>query len=318
MAKGKRDRHKYRPLPSLYASLPAPPPISSHFDPKPASAAERSALNDLSDLVTRGGAGQFLHSVLKDAHRREVRRRSYSAASEVDTDAEEREQDERELRVKGFVHKKRRKRGSDTDGATTGLEGDDERGSETDGGKKRKRGAAWRSAREDAKRRREMLKIPEVQVDEADLPSNFPSSGLLHSVHSHIASLMTSHHSLLPPLTPSSPNLPPDLRAHFDALADHHNAEEERLARTGSSKQWAAMKRTRIGKLGGGVRHGAWTDAGKAFEGSALLAMGMLAQLLVEDAVRGPPPPPAVPDEPPLAAVRSDELPVLPVAGSSA
>ncbi|GAA5984396.1 hypothetical protein JCM11641_000123 [Rhodosporidiobolus odoratus] len=326
MAKRGSDRHKYRPLPSLYTSRPLAPSVTSHFDAKTASAAEQDNVNRLAQLAQRGGAAVFLRSVLEDVHRRELRKRRYRlATSGVDTEVgEDEDSDERELRAKGFVHKRRRrkqKKGSESgEEATTGLDGDDEEGSETEGGKKRKRKSGKR-ARASSRKMCQMLKIPEIAAAEKELRSSFPSDDLLHSIHSHTSRFLESQYSLVPPLTPSSPSLPEDLRQHFDGRAAVQVAEEERIAREGTSTQFAAMKRMRVHKRGGGLWHGVWTDAGRAFEGNALVALGMLSQLLVEDAARSAETPATTPEQPIPAGTspqpEDDDLPELPQAGPS-
>ncbi|GAA5896912.1 hypothetical protein JCM6882_007306 [Rhodosporidiobolus microsporus] len=301
---GRRRPSKTNALPSLYTSTALHlPPTASHFDPKLAPLPARQGLHHLVSLAEHGGAGVFLREVLEESYAREVGRRKVAAAKrEADEDEDE---DERELREKGFVHKKRARRGrvtrsmsaagSDAEAEadpTTGLEGDDEEGSETaaggdegEGKSKRRR----RSRKEGMRRNervREGLKIPEVEVEEVELPEDFPSDDLLNSLHAHTASLFRSTHSLLPPLTRSTPFLPPPIRAHFDALSAQHDAAEEKAGLEGTATNFAAWKKTRAGRSGMGGRKGVWRDAQGAFEGSALVAMGMLAKLLAEDAVQ--------------------------------
>jgi len=111
---------------------------------------------------------------------------------------------------------------------------------------------------------------------------------LLASLHSHSSALFTSTLSLLPPLTSTTPLLPPHLLTHFAQLQESLHAEEEALL--GSLKRKGQMnevKRGRIGRLGGGSRKGAWANAERAFESSALVAMGMFEVPWVSDEEKG-------------------------------
>ncbi|GAA6000772.1 hypothetical protein JCM10207_004653 [Rhodosporidiobolus poonsookiae] len=274
----KPDKHS---TPSIH-SYPFLPPVSSHFDPQSSHLAERDNLRQLAALTERGGAAVFLEHVLKDSLR--DRRRQHLDGAKSDSDS-----DERELRDKGFVHRRKRTRSVTFDGATTGLEGDDEAGSESDDGEEGRIATAREKrarARRRSKRRREEVKLPEVEVDEVPVPPDFPADTLFSAIHTHTSTLFSSRHNLLPPLTPAQPFLSPELKAHFDAEEARINDEEEAAAKAGEQAKFMAYKRTRVGKAGGGGRYAAWTDAGKAFEGTALVALGLLSKLLVEDAAR--------------------------------
>ncbi|GAA5831293.1 hypothetical protein JCM11251_007823 [Rhodosporidiobolus azoricus] len=302
----RRKVDKLAPLPSLYTSNALTvPPISSHFDPKAPSLAARQDLQQLVSLTERGGAGTFLHSVLQESYAREVKRRKV-ALRKQDLEGPEEDEDERQLREKGFVHKKRRRTRSTSAAAaaaglevdrepTTGLEGDDEEGSETAAGEgsgpeegagnKRRR----RSRKEGIKlmgKIREGLKIPDIAVAEVQLPPDFPSDDLLNSLHSQTSSLLRASHNLLPHLTRSFPLLPDEVCAHFDSLSARYNAEEERAGLEGTARSFGMWKKTRVQRSGVGMRKGVFTDAAGAFEGSALVAMGLLAKLLAEDVVQ--------------------------------
>lgn len=97
---------------------------------------------------------------------------------------------------------------------------------------------------------------------------------LLVSLHSHASHHLSTTHHLVPPLSPSSPSLPPSALAHFDDLAQRATEQEERLAARGTVAQWKAVRATRIRKAGAGRRRGLWADAERGFEGTALVAMG--------------------------------------------
>ncbi|GAA6030140.1 hypothetical protein JCM8097_009281 [Rhodosporidiobolus ruineniae] len=301
------------PLPSLYTSLPTPPSISSHFDPVRPSAPERDSLLRLSQLATRGASALFLDTLLEDEQAQHVKRRRAVQSGrrrrgETEPEDEEDDNDDedeaggtsddeaREIREKGFVHKRRRTRSASMErGGTTGLEGDDDTATETDGGSRATARGKRQKKRVTTKQLKEEVQLPEVEIQQAALPEGFPSSELLTAIQTHTASLMSSRHSLLPALTPSAPFLPSPLQAHFTALSASIDAREAAAAREGRKDEYMALKQSRIRKIGAGARWGAWTDAERAFEGSALVAMGMLTQLLVQDVVLGGAPPPAPP-----------------------
>lgn len=111
---------------------------------------------------------------------------------------------------------------------------------------------------------------------------------LFTALHARTSHLYEARHNLLAPLTltptttatatttttTSSATLPAPVRAHFDALRTRINAEEERAVRGGTRDVVTAWKRTRIQKANAGERRAIWTDASRAYEGSALVALG--------------------------------------------
>lgn len=104
---------------------------------------------------------------------------------------------------------------------------------------------------------------------------------LFTALHDRATQLYSARHNLLPPLTPSEPFLAESDQAHFDGVHARLNAEEERAIRQGSKAIARAWKRTRIQKANAGERRGVWTDASRAFEGSALVALGGSGSLSV-------------------------------------
>ncbi|BGP37151.1 hypothetical protein JCM10450v2_001057 [Rhodotorula kratochvilovae] len=284
-------------LPSLYAHLQQPdaPPVNL-AQAKPL-AAHRDALKALARTVERGVAGSFLKTVLDESYAQTVTKRKYYArqkaqkAAKEGADDEAAQQDEAaELAEKGFVQKKRAR--------------DTSEAAETSG----QAGAVLTKAQEmelarqrgvrRAKRIREELVQPDVELEEAELPEDFPSHDLLTSIHSHATTLLASKHHLVPRLMRSSPLLPPRAVAHFDSLARRVQEQEKYIERKGTKAQLRALKTTRIRGEGAGRRRWLWADADRAFEGTALVALGMLAQLLVQDAAALPGdlplPPPAL------------------------
>ncbi|GJN87895.1 hypothetical protein Rhopal_000850-T1 [Rhodotorula paludigena] len=283
-------------LPSIYAALAPPslPPVDLQADI--VSAPERKATHRLARTIEHGAAGGFLQDVLEQSRNLAVKQRqnevAFRARSGRDSGEEDDDDEERELHAKGFVHKKRKRSASVASAAS--FEGDDERGSETE-----------TALSTSAKRKKTVLRIkrirqefvtPEVDLPEVSLPSNFPSHHLIDAIHSHATDILASKHHLVPALTPAAPILPAPAIAHFESLAELANEQELRVAREGTRKQWLAWKKTRIGRAGAGTRKAIWADAHRAFEGTALVALGMLSQLLVEDA----------------AAAQSAQLPPLP------
>ncbi|GAA5979243.1 hypothetical protein JCM10908_002853 [Rhodotorula pacifica] len=298
-------------LPSIYTSIHelASPAIDLHA--RKLSSADRSTLDHLVQTCERGAAGTYLHSVLERSHEQTIRAWKYQAGRSRgaegglskldDNNNNEEDDDELELREKGYVHKRKpppRKRrrstsvaeGGGEDSSVASGEGDDEGGSDTEAAaavlaSTRSRKDKVRSTRRRVKRLRETLRIPDVELEGPDLPPDFPPSDLFTALHSRASNLYQSRHNLLPPLTPSAPVLSPSHQAHFNALHARINKAEERAIRMGTKDVVAAWKRTRIHKQNAGERRGIWTDARRAYEGSALVALGLLTQLLVEDAV---------------------------------
>ncbi|GAA5851040.1 hypothetical protein JCM8547_009161 [Rhodosporidiobolus lusitaniae] len=227
------------------------------------------------------------------------RRRGEQVTESEGENSEDEEADAEELREKGFVHKKKKRakgkkraRDSDDEGGTT--EGEIEReiaaaeGSKTEGNTTGGAESAGGKKKDKKKKKPRViagsLKIPGIKVERAELPQGFPSSDLFHSLHAHASSLMISQHALLPPLTLSSPKLPRHVKRHFSALRKSINEAELNVAKYGSLREVKEFGKTRLpGKMKGG-RRAVWADADKAFESSALIAMGMLSQLLAEDA----------------------------------
>ncbi|GAA5846609.1 hypothetical protein JCM9279_006760 [Rhodotorula babjevae] len=291
-------------VPSLYTHIrqPDPPPVDL-AQPAPL-AHERAAVRTLASTVQRGAASAFLHDVvLSQSHALAVKqrkaldskKRSRTAhTSDADNDDDD---DDLVLAEQGFVHKKRTRRSRAAQDANTD---DDEGTTPAATTSAERRTASRKTAALRSRRIKGQLVKPEVQLDDDVLPPGFPSHDLLTSLHSHASHLLTSTHNLVPPPS-SSPRsgLPPAAQAHFAALEQRALAQEARLARWGTDAELKAVKATRIRRKGAGTRRALWANADRAFEGTALVALGMLAELLVQDAAASPgdlplpPPPPA-------------------------
>ncbi|GAA5878582.1 hypothetical protein JCM3774_004072 [Rhodotorula dairenensis] len=295
-------------LPSLYAALGPLPSPALDLHARQLSSSDRSTLNHLVQTCERRAAATFLRSVLEQSHAQTIqawKRQPAAPSAEAldrnhdsqndnghDQDHHDDEDDDAlELRERGYVHKRKRARGNrHRSTSVASAEGDDEGGSDTEAAAVAARATRShrdkvRSTRRRVKRLRETLRIPHVELEEPDLPPDFPSSDLFAAVHAHASQVYEARHHLLPPLTPAAPLLAPSARSHFDAVAARVNQAEEHAVRTGTREVAAAWRRTRILKANAGERRGIWTDANRAFEGSALVALGLLTRLLVEDAV---------------------------------
>ncbi|GAA6048106.1 hypothetical protein JCM3770_000194 [Rhodotorula araucariae] len=278
-------------LPSIYTHLRQPdaPPVDL-AQAKPL-VAERAALRTLARTVERGAAGSFLKAVLDESYAQAVaKRKRYArtkAAKDGAKEAQALQDEAAELAEKGFVHKKRPRTATEGPGQASDAAAAETRAREL--ALARERGIRR------AKRIREELVQPDIELEEAPLPADFPSHDLLTSIYSHATSLFAAKHHLVPRLTPSAPTLPRAALAHFDALVQRVAEQEQRVARTGTVAQLRAIKATRIRGWGAGRRRALWADADRAFEGTALVALGMLTQLLVQDAAGDLPlPPPAL------------------------
>lgn len=99
---------------------------------------------------------------------------------------------------------------------------------------------------------------------------------LLSSLHLHASQHFTSHHSILPPLTTSTPLLPPHLLTHFTNLSKEINEEEEALLKKEgmTRRDLKKVREGRLGKMGRGGRKGVWRNAEKGFDASGLVALG--------------------------------------------
>ncbi|KWU45645.1 hypothetical protein RHOSPDRAFT_32567 [Rhodotorula sp. JG-1b] len=293
-------------LPSLFAAVQQPlahPRIDLHA--RQLSSADRKQHDHLVQVAERGPAAHFLHSVLDQSYRQTIHSWSRSRTRTHTDGDDDDDDDDLELRERGYVHKPRRskRRSRRSHSVAASAEGDDE-GDGDDGGQDgdeteleatthtRSRRDKVQRTRRRVKKLKQSLRIPEIDLERPDLPPDFPPSGLFTALHARTSHLYEARHNLLAPLTlaptpttTSSATLPEPVRAHFDALRTRLNAEEERAVRGGTRDVVTAWKRTRIQKANAGERRAVWTDVSRAYEGSALVALGLLTQLLVKDAV---------------------------------
>lgn len=104
-----------------------------------------------------------------------------------------------------------------------------------------------------------------------------PPQDLLHSIHAHTSSLFASKHLILPRLTKDDPFLPPDVVAHLATIHTELVAKEDAaLANPATTRaEWDAV-RERRGDMSRkeGPWKGVWTDGERAFDASALVAVG--------------------------------------------
>ncbi|KAL8291776.1 hypothetical protein RQP46_002034 [Phenoliferia psychrophenolica] len=171
-------------------------------------------------------------------------------------------------------------------------------------GKRRRIEEGWKESTE------EVVEVPQVER-----PQGFPSNDLLSSLHSHAAHHFASHHLLLPPLTPSSPLLPPSSLAHLEALKAILDAQDEEAARRygeyGGVKRWNDTKSNWYRVKDRGDRKRAWRDVERKLEPSALVALGILAELLTSDTLHDPslhPPNTTNPSDPSLPTPEEEKL----------
>lgn len=186
-------------LPSIYDQLGPlqAPPVDLHASTR--SATDRRHVHQLVQTCEQGTAGTFLHSVLEQSHRDAIRnwrkrssrtRRGGPAAANdtraggteegLDHDDDVDDDEELELRERGYVHKRRsttRTRSASV-ASIVSAEGDDELGSETEvahnltttdrGGRSHK--DKVQTSRRRLRRLRDNLRIPDVPLDDPDLP----------------------------------------------------------------------------------------------------------------------------------------------------
>ncbi|GAA5879278.1 hypothetical protein JCM16303_003147 [Sporobolomyces ruberrimus] len=285
-----------RDPPSIYTSLPPLPPFSAQYDPLSSTLAERENLDQLAQLAQEGPANYVLRRILIDeAEKEETRRKrreKYDEGSDSDKGLNQRDpqDDDGEPPTK----RKRTRSSSKKRGwSSTAAEGGDDEETQAE-----QRSSGLRKGKGKAKRQHQQLERPRLakELPPTELPEHFPSGSLLSSLHLHASQHFTSHHSILPPLTTSTPLLPPHLLTHFTNLSKEINEEEEALLKKEgmTRRDLKKVREGRLGKMGRGGRKGVWKKAEKGFDASGLVALGMLTKLLVEDSLKPPPPPPRI------------------------
>ncbi|GAA5901802.1 uncharacterized protein JCM6883_000402 [Sporobolomyces salmoneus] len=262
-------------FPSIYTSLPIPPPVTSQYDPSNAHVGERESTLRLSQLVQQGPVDYILRQALNEQKGKELlamRKQGWRT----------RQQGGEASDSEGGSSKRGRKR-SARGWSSTGAEGGDDEKTDRESGVPRKKTGKHKKSKGDLPRL--VREAPRI-----DVPSNFPSASLLSSLHLQASQLFASTNSLLPPLTMDTPLLPSHLLAHFNQLSAALNKQEEEiLVQPGlSNGQWNRAKENRIQARGAGERRGVWNNVEKKFDSTALVALGMLTKLLVEDAIQPP------------------------------
>ncbi|GAA5981918.1 hypothetical protein JCM5350_006564 [Sporobolomyces pararoseus] len=272
-------------LPSIYTALPILPPISSQYDPQLCTSGERESTLQLGRLAQQGPANYVLRQTLLNEREREENKRRYRERYDREGETEG---------ASGSENPPRGKRGrprGNSGWSTTGAEGGDDEKTEADysTGGDRKRLKGKKHLQHKSHRHSEIPRLAK-EVPPSDPPQTFPPSSLLSSIHLHASHLFASNNSLLPPLTTEAPLLPPHLLTHFNQFSSSLNTQEEALLKQEglSLKQLGKIRENRLGRIGRGSRKGVWTNVEKKFDSSALVAIGMLTKLLVEDALQPP------------------------------
>ncbi|GEM09151.1 hypothetical protein Rt10032_c07g3168 [Rhodotorula toruloides] len=151
-------------LPSLYTALRPleAPPVD--LQARRISASDHALVSRAADTFQRGAAGNFLQDVLEVSYKEVIKERKGKAVIEWAEDDEE----ERELREKGFVQKRKKRARSSSFGSMADAEETEEGGGDTEAAatlrEKKMRG------RRRTKRIKEALRMPEVLLDEPELP----------------------------------------------------------------------------------------------------------------------------------------------------
>lgn len=137
----------------------------------------------------------------------------------------------------------------------------------------------------------------ELMQSQSLLANLFLHQDLLTAVHLHTSRHLSNSFNLLPALSDSTPRMPEEVIAHFDAINAQHALEEQAAVRNKPTRvtleqirsQWV-VNRTNKGKSVSQVRlvgrKNCWKNADRAFDASALVALCKL-----RSGVRGSDPP---------------------------
>ncbi|GAA5955145.1 hypothetical protein JCM21900_001624 [Sporobolomyces salmonicolor] len=320
------DRLPLKDLPSIYPLLPRVPSVPVSFRTTRTSKHDRRDLDLAERLISHGPASVVLTDLLKNELKHELDKRKAARVSRRSAQKYAKDHAREPPAGDAGVPKPRRKTGRPRKYSFSSdeMEGDDERGVETDAASVRR---AKKHKHLDDDKRQAALQVPEVEIPPIDLPEDFPSGDLLTALHTRTATLFTSTYHLLPPLSTFNPVHSPEVIAHFDALEAELNQQEEELGKQATAEQWNALKKGRLNAAWPGARRGAWVDGERAFDASALIALGMLSQLLAEDVVQRPsedtPPEPTgcpgqfAEDEDANEDIEHLDVPYPPIAGPS-
>ncbi|KAK4704085.1 hypothetical protein P7C70_g2131, partial [Phenoliferia sp. Uapishka_3] len=127
-----------------------------------------------------------------------------------------------------------------------------------------------------------------VEVPDVEKPHEFPSNNLLSSLHSHAATRFASQGLLQPPLTPTNPYLPPSSLEKIESVKAALDAQEEADARRTAGRGWRDVKANWYKTKDRGERKSAWRDVERKLEPSAMVALGILVELLAADSLSDP------------------------------
>lgn len=159
-------------LPSLYTALRPieAPPVD--LQARRISAHDLALVSRTADTFQRGAAGKFLQDVLEISYNDAIKARKGKAAAESGEDNDE----ESELREKGFVQKRKKRARSLSVGSMADIE-------ETEGGGSETAAAATLREKQIRGRRRmkrikEALKVSDVVLDEPELPEGMSCPSL--------------------------------------------------------------------------------------------------------------------------------------------
>ncbi|SGY66905.1 BQ5605_C004g02719 [Microbotryum silenes-dioicae] len=294
----KRDRDAPPPIPSIYELLPSLPqlaPATQTLSSKHQRSTEMRKLEHLARVFDIGPAADALtrhleaeakrlhqiHSVVrKSAPKYACTRSGTSGENETDQDGLSRN-DETEARDGGDEQ-------SDTAAPSGGV-----------GSPEKARKRAKPQSRTWSKRRR--LAIPNVpKVDDVNVrvppdkvTASFGLQSLLSSLHSHVSRRLAASYNIVLPLTIDEPFQSPSVLQHFEELHADEFASEERCFEMASERQWKKFKKalranplSTSQKVVGWKKE--WRNADRAFEDSALVAMGILLKLHARDLCQNP------------------------------
>ncbi|KAI5480987.1 hypothetical protein MNV49_006173 [Pseudohyphozyma bogoriensis] len=245
-------------VPSLYTALAAPPRRGG-FEPS-----EEALATQLASTLDHGVPSQLFHDMQYDTRRSELRHQHKSQF------------------VAGWkgarAAKSVQKQGGDNDSS-------DDAGIESVAPRKKKRAKAKHIVVPEDEEAAMWLATPDVEV-----PPGFPSGDLLSAILAYSTSYFSASHLLLPPLSTTSPFLPPTAIAQIESLKTQLAEHDEAIVRDQGPKHAAKISEMKKswGKKARGEREGVWTDVERAFEPSALVALSMLLELLVADQLLDP------------------------------
>ncbi|KAK4056329.1 hypothetical protein OIO90_002773 [Microbotryomycetes sp. JL221] len=247
------------------------------------SSAKSTSVDALERIMTRGPA----MSVLDEVRLREAKRLSRTT-NEIDDDEND------DATVDRSLDQAHQTDDEDEDARDAGDEISDRRIVASSGNKKRRQKSGEKIH---GKRKRRSAtsgqdEIPRIERPTKSIPEHFPSADLLWSILTDTSDSLSSSFNILPTLTADIPSLPPDAIAHFeDVIASQAQQELDQLTANPTTYQLRKIERRRISRQsnvakGDKMRRGhknSWRNCEKQFEASALVAIGMLLELVAKD-----------------------------------